>query len=81
MSKGDHRCLDLPTGQLWISLDTPTVYTSRHLSTPLNIYKGWPMVNQRLAETAILKSEAETKKCSDLIEKHICDRQSQNLRL
>ena len=27
----------------------------------------------RDAETGILKSEPETKKCSDLIEKHICD--------
>ena len=33
------------------------------------------------AKTDILKSEPETKKCSDLIEKHICDRQTQNLRL
>ena len=33
------------------------------------------------AETGILKSEHETKKCSDLIEKHICDQQTQNLRL
>ena len=29
----------------------------------------------RGAKTGILKSEPETKKCSDLIEKHICDRQ------
>ena len=33
------------------------------------------------AETGILKSKHETKKCSDLIEKHICDQQTQNLRL
>ena len=33
------------------------------------------------AKTGILKSETETKKCSDLIEKQICDRQTQNLRL
>ena len=33
-----------------------------------------------LSETGILKSEPETKKFSDLIEKHICDRQTQNLR-
>ena len=39
------------------------------------------MVNPRLAETGILKSEPETKKCSDLIEKQICDRQTQNLRI
>ena len=38
------------------------------------------MVNPRLAETGVLKSESETK-CSDLIEKQICDRQKQNLRL
>ena len=36
---------------------------------------------RRYAETGILKSEPETKKCSDLIEKQICDRQTQNLRL
>ena len=36
---------------------------------------------RRDAETGILKSEPETKKCSDLIEKQICDRQTQNLRL
>ena len=39
------------------------------------------MVNPRLAETGVLKSEPETKKCNDLIEKQICDRQTQNLRL
>ena len=39
------------------------------------------MVNPRLAATGILKSETETEKLSDLIEKHICDRQTQNLRL
>ena len=39
------------------------------------------MVNPRLAETGILKSETETENFSDLIEKHICDRQTQNLRL
>ena len=39
------------------------------------------MVNPRLAETGILKSEPKTKKCSDLIEKQICDQQTQNLRL
>ena len=39
------------------------------------------MVNPRLAETGILKSESETKKCCDLIEKHICDLHTQNLRL
>ena len=39
------------------------------------------MVNLRLAETGILKSEPETKKCSDLIEKHRYGRQKQNLRL
>ena len=33
------------------------------------------------AETGILKSELKTKKCSNLIEKHICDRQTQDLRL
>ena len=32
------------------------------------------------AETGILKSETETKKCNDLIEKQIYDRQTQNLR-
>ena len=37
--------------------------------------------SRRDAETGILKSEPETKKCGDLIEKHICDRQTQNLRL
>ena len=36
---------------------------------------------RRDAETGILKSEPDTKKCSDLIEKHICDRHTQNLRL
>ena len=36
---------------------------------------------RRDSETGILKSEPETKKCSDLIEKQICDRQTQNLRL
>ena len=35
----------------------------------------------RDAEIGILKSETETEKFSDLIEKHICDRQTQNLRL
>ena len=30
-------------------------------------------------KTGILKSEPETKKCNDLIEKQICDRQTQNL--
>ena len=39
------------------------------------------MVNQRLAETGILKSETETETFTDLIEKLICDRQTQNLRL
>ena len=39
------------------------------------------MVNLRLAETGILKSKPEMEKCSDLIEKQICDRQTQNLRL
>ena len=34
---------------------------------------------RRDAKTGILKSEPETKKCSDLIEKQICDRQTQNL--
>ena len=34
---------------------------------------------RRDAKTGILKSEPETKKCSDLIEKYICDRQTQNL--
>ena len=38
---------------------------------------------RRDAETGILKSETETEKFSDLIEKHtiFCDRQTQNLRL
>ena len=36
---------------------------------------------RRDAETGTLKSETETEKFSDLIEKHICDRQTQNLRL
>ena len=36
---------------------------------------------RRDAETGLLKSEPETKKCSNLIEKHVCDRQTQNLRL
>ena len=31
------------------------------------------MVNLRLTETGILKSETETEKFSYLIEKHICD--------
>ena len=35
----------------------------------------------RDAETGILKSKTEIEKFSDLIEKHICDRQTQNLRL
>ena len=39
------------------------------------------MVNQRVAETDVFKSETETEKLSDLIEKHICDRQIQNVRL
>ena len=39
------------------------------------------MVNPRLAETGILKSETETENFSDLIEKHICDRETQNLKL
>ena len=34
----------------------------------------------RDAETGTLKSETETEKFSDLIEKHICDRQTQNVR-
>ena len=34
------------------------------------------MVNPRLAEMGILKSEPKTEKCSDLIEKQICDLQS-----
>ena len=33
------------------------------------------------AETGVLKLEPETKKCNDLIEKQICDRLAQNLRL
>ena len=36
---------------------------------------------RRDAETGILKSETKTKKFSDLIEKHIGDQQTQNLRL
>ena len=36
---------------------------------------------RRDSKTGILKSKPEMKKCSDLIEKHICDRQKQNLRL
>ena len=38
---------------------------------------------RRDAKTGILKSKPETKKCTctDLIEKHICDREKQNLRL
>ena len=43
--------------------------------------QGQRMVNPRLAETGILKSEPETKKCNDLIEKQISDRETQNLRL
>ena len=39
------------------------------------------MVNPRFAETGILKSEPRAKKSSDLIEKQICDRQTQNMRL
>ena len=39
------------------------------------------MVNPRLAETGILKFDPEMKKFSDLIEKLICDQQTQNLRL
>ena len=39
------------------------------------------MVNPILAETGILKSKTEVENFSDLIEKHICDRQTQNLRL
>ena len=35
---------------------------------------------RRDAETGILKSESETKKCSGLIEKQICGQQTQNLR-
>ena len=41
------------------------------------------MVNPRTCqdvETGILKSESETKKCGDLIEKQICDRQTENQR-
>ena len=36
---------------------------------------------RRDAETGILKSESETKKWSNFMEKQICDRQKQNLRL
>ena len=36
---------------------------------------------RRDTETGILKSETETENFSDLIEKHICDRQTRNLRL
>ena len=36
---------------------------------------------RRDVKTGILKFEPEMKKCSDLIEKHICDQQTQNLRL
>ena len=36
---------------------------------------------RRDTKTGILKSEPETKKCNDLIEKQICDRETQNLRL
>ena len=36
---------------------------------------------RRDAQTGILKSEPEMKKCNDLIEKQICDQQTQNLRL
>ena len=39
------------------------------------------MVNPRDAETGSLKSETETDKFSDLIKMHICERQTQNLRL
>ena len=35
----------------------------------------------RDAETGVLKSEPERKRCTDLIEKQICDRQTQDLRL
>ena len=38
------------------------------------------MVNLRLTEIGILKSEPETKKGSHLIEKQKCDRETQNLR-
>ena len=36
---------------------------------------------RRDTKTGTLKSETKTKKLSDLIEKHICDQQTQNLRL
>ena len=39
------------------------------------------MVNPRLTKTGILKLEPETKKGNDLIEKEICNRLTQNLRL
>ena len=49
-------------------------------STILGVVNG-KSETHRDAETGILKFEPETKKCSDLIEKQICDQQTQNLRL
>ena len=45
-----------------------------------NIYSGGEWLI-RDAENGTVKSETETEKFSDLIEKQICDRQTQNLRL
>ena len=47
----------------------------------VGVANGKSETRRDAAETGILKSEPETKKCSDLIEKHVCDRQTQNLRL
>ena len=67
---------------LWGRLSTwyKTAFTNP-CECDVNIVSGWRMGNPRLAETGILESQPDTKKCSDLIEKQICDQQTQNLRL
>ena len=42
---------------------------------------GWQMVKSETRRDWHLKIRGRDKKCSDLIEKQICDRQAQNLRL
>ena len=57
-----------------------TLHASLQMAITLRVANGKSETG-RDAETGILKSEPETEKFGDLIEKHICDRQTQNLRL
>ena len=49
----------------------------KNLTTDLGVGNGGSETCQD-AETGILKSEPETKKCNDLREKQICDRQTKS---